>query len=60
MKGVFRSRPPVPRYEATSDVQVVLSHLASFAPEKKENTWTLNPLPLLIMVLSALHLHTIL
>ena len=32
MKGVFRSRPPVPRYEATWDVQVVLSHLASFAP----------------------------
>ena len=37
MKGVFRSRPPVPRYEATSDVQVVLSHLASFAPVKKKH-----------------------
>ena len=45
MKGVFRSRPPVARYEATSDVQVVLSNLASFAPvKKKKNTWTLNPL----------------
>ena len=45
MKVVFRSRSPVPRYEATSDAQVVSSHLASFAPVKKKDTWTLNPLP---------------
>ena len=32
MKAMLRSRPPVPRYEVTWDVQVVLSHLASFAP----------------------------
>ena len=32
MKGMFRSRPPAPRYEAIWDVRVVLSHLASFTP----------------------------
>ena len=32
MKGVFRSRPPVPRCKSSWNVQVVLSNLASFAP----------------------------
>ena len=32
MKGVFRSKPPTPRYESTWDVQIVLSQLSSFAP----------------------------
>ena len=34
MKGVFRGRPPVPHYECTWDVQIVLTHLGSFAVAK--------------------------
>ena len=34
MKGVFQSRPPCPRYLATWDVSVVLSHLRSLSPKE--------------------------
>ena len=32
MKGLFQSRPPCPRYLATWDVSVVLSHLRTLSP----------------------------
>ena len=35
MKGVFQSRPPCPRYLATWDVSVVLSHLRSLSPKEE-------------------------
>ena len=51
MKGVFRSRPPVPRYESTWDVHIVLSHLGSFAVASELN---LKDLTLTLVMLMAL------
>ena len=54
MKGVFRSRRPVPGYEATWDVQVVLSHLASFAPVNQLDLKSLtHKLVMLVALVSA-------
>ena len=60
MKGVFRSRPPVPRYEATWDVQVVLSHLASFAPVNQLDLKSLtHKLVMLVALVSAQRMQSI-
>ena len=60
MKGVFRSRPPIPRYEATWDVQVVLSHLASFAPVNQLDLKSLtHKLVMLVALVSAQRMQSI-
>ena len=54
MKGVFRTRPPVPRYESTWDVQVVLSHLSSLALPKELDLISLtHKLVMLVALVSA-------
>ncbi len=54
MKGVFRGRPPVPPYECTWDVQIVLTHLGSFAVANELNLKDLTQtLVMLIALVSA-------
>ena len=54
MKGVFRTRPPVPRYESTWDVQVVLSHLCSLAvPNELDLKSLTHKLVMLVALVSA-------
>ena len=61
MKGVFQSRPPCPRYLATWDVSVVLSHLRSLSPKEdlsfKDITFKLTMLMALVGATRADTLH---
>ena len=61
MKGVFQSRPPCPRYLATWDVSVVLSHLRSLSPKEdlsfKDVTFKLTMLMALVCATRADTLH---
>jgi len=51
IRGVFRSRPPVPRYESTWDAQIVLSHLGSFAVASELNLKDLTQTLVMLMAL---------
>ena len=61
MKGVFQSRPLCPRYLATWDVSVVLSHLRSLSPKEdlsfKDITFKLTMLMALVGATRADTLH---
>ena len=63
MKGMFQSMPPCPRYLATWDVSVVLSHLRSLSPKEdlslKDVTFKLTMLMALVCATRADTLHNI-
>ena len=54
MKGIFKSRPPTPRYQSTWDVQPMLSHLVSLGPATEMDLKSLtHKLAMLIALVSA-------
>ena len=60
MKGVYKSRPPTPRYESTWDVQPVLQHLSSLAsPEKLDLKMLTHKLVMLVALISAQRIQSI-
>ena len=54
MKGIFKSRPPTPRYQSTWDIQPMLSHLVSLGPATEMDLKSLtHKLVMLIALVSA-------
>ena len=53
MKGAFNSRPPMPRYQQTWDVDKVLNHLSSLGDNKNLSLKQLSQKTLILMALAS-------